>query len=194
MVNNGIVNSASNRDLAVFPSIKNLTSDELSITFVGDLTEAGLSANNMLEISARDVTKRIPLAALDLVNKHTGAINKQGAILLAMTKNKKILKSDENAKKISRLRKLLKHYLGINDNPFLPYQEKCGWEPRFKMHDRRGAADIRAKCEAEKRTISYDDFRNNAFKQDDGNEAADNAEDWLKRGGHNWSDDVDPEL
>ena len=200
-VNNEIVNSASNGHLAAFLEMVNLTGEELSITFVGDLTEAGLSANNMIEISARDVTKRIPMAALDLVNKHTGDINNQGATLLAMTKNKKLSKTDANIKKISRLRNLFTLHLGINHDPFYSYRTGYGWEPRFNIHDRRGSADNRAKREAERRTISYDDFKNNAVKPDDGNQVdtsfnseVNSAEDWLKSEGYSWNNDVDPEL
>jgi hypothetical protein len=200
-VNNERVNSASNGHLAAFLAMKDLTGEELSITFVGDLTETGLSANSMLEISARDVTKRIPMAALDLVNKHTGDINTQGATLLAMTKNKRLSKTDANIKKISRLRSLFTLHLGINHDPFHSFRTGYGWEPRFNIHDRRGAADNRAKHEAERRTISYDDLKNNAVTPDEENEMGtsfksevNSAEDWLKSEGFSWNNDVDPEL
>ena len=200
-LNNESTNVAPNGHLAVFLTMENLTGEELSITFVGDNSETGLSANNMLEISARDVTKRIPMAALDLVNKHTGAINNQGATLLAMTKNKKLSKTDANIKKISRLRNLFELHLGINHDPFHSYRTGFGWEPRFKIHDRRGAADNRAKREADRRTIPYDNLKNNAVNHDDKNERdtfsyseANTAEDWLKHEGYSWNDDVDPNL
>lgn len=52
----------------VFRAMEKLTADEVSMTFVGDENESGMG-NNMLEISARGVTRRVPLAELDLVDR-----------------------------------------------------------------------------------------------------------------------------
>lgn len=140
----------------VFLAMENLTADEISIAFVGDKTDAGLGANNMLEISARKETRRVPLAALDLVDRRRGTPNSQGGILLGMVQMRKLFRTEANAKSVSRLRKIFYKHLGIKDDPFENYRASAGWEPRFKITDNRGAADERAKQEAERRTSSLE--------------------------------------
>jgi hypothetical protein len=49
----------------VFLAMKNLDASELTITFVGDKAEIGLSANKMPDIRARGETRRVALAALE---------------------------------------------------------------------------------------------------------------------------------
>ncbi len=148
----------SGKPCGVFIAMKGLTADEVSITFVRDKAESGLGANNMLEISARGETRRVALATLDLVDRRNGALNSQGAILLGMAQKKtKMMHTGRNAKKLTRLRRVFRIHLGINADPFDPYRKGVGWEPLFKIYDKRGAADERAKREAELRTYSYND-------------------------------------
>ncbi len=131
----------------VFRAMQHLTADEANFVFV---------AEDMLEITARGETRRVPLGALDLLDRRAGGINSQGKILLAMAQKVPVIRSDKKAKAISRLREVLKKSLGINDDPFNPYRKGAGWEPRFKVSDKRDAADVRAKREAERRTVSYE--------------------------------------
>jgi hypothetical protein len=142
----------------VFRSMEKLTFDELSIAFVGDESGSGVQTNDLLEISARGTTRLIALAAMDLIDLHRRSLNKQGVILLEMVRKKKLTSTDLNKKNISRLRKTLRSRLGISSDPFETYRNGVGWQPRFSLFDKRGAADRRAKREAEGRTISYDEY------------------------------------
>lgn len=140
----------------VFLAMEDLTADEISIAFVGDKGE-GLAANNMMEISARTVTRRVPLAALDLVDCRNGSLNKQAAILLAMTQGKSPGSSPKISTSVKRLREVFRKHLGIQDDPFEHYRPGVGWKPRFEVSDKRGAADERAKKEGERRSIRHRD-------------------------------------
>ena len=140
----------------VFIAMDTLTADEITIAFVGDKTESGLAANNMLEISARNVTRRVALAAVDLVDRRGGTLNHQAAILLGMAQNMTPKPTKETPRRMTRLREVFSKHLGIKDDPFEDYRPGAGWVPRFKIVDKRGAADERAKTRAERRTESYD--------------------------------------
>ena len=144
----------------VFRGMKNLMGDQLTIAFVGDKPESNTSigANNMLEISACNETRLVPLAALNLVNRQNGGLNGEGMILLGFTKYKHLPRSNAKATKMTRLRNIFKEHLGIKSDPFFPCREGVGWEPRFKIEDRRGAAEKRAKREAEHKTMSLDEM------------------------------------
>lgn len=150
---------ASAKECAVFRAMKNLTADEMSITFVGDKPEFGIGANNMLEISARGEIKRVPLAALDLVDRRSGSLNSQCAILLGMTQKMKQIRTDNKfAAQMTRLRAVFRTHLGIT-KPFDNYRVGTGWEPRFKIEDKRGALEERAKLEAERyKTYSFEEM------------------------------------
>ena len=155
----------------IFRAMKILTADEVSVTFVGDKTESGIGANSMLEISARGETRRVALAALDLVDRRQGSLNSQGGILLGMAQKKKLTRTEPNAAKMTRLREVFRKHLGINDDPFGHYRKGVGWEPHFKIFDNRGAADKRAKREAERRTESYEQLNESGEKGDDTNQS-----------------------
>ena len=139
-----------------FRSMKNLTADEISITFVGDKNEYGLGVNNLVEIAARGKTKSVALAAIDLIGLHKRRLNKQCATLLSMSQKRKLPISQGNRKSISRLREVFRNHLGVNDDPFEPYRKSAGWVPRFKIFDKRGAADERAKREGIRKTDSLE--------------------------------------
>jgi len=143
---------------SVFKAMDKLTADELRISFVGDNNESGLAANNMLEITARGETKRVALAALNLVDRHTGNLNEQCGTLLGIALMRKLPSSEANKKKISRLRKLFRDHFGIIDDPFERYRKGAGWEPRFKIFDKRGAAEKRAENEARRKTDSFEEL------------------------------------
>jgi hypothetical protein len=169
----------TSESLDVFRSMVKLTADEVSIAFVGDKTESGMGANNMLEISARGKTSRVALAALDLVDRRRGELNRQGVILLGMAQKNKLTRTDPIAANMTRLRKVFHEHLGISDDPFYHYQKSAGWEPRFKIDDKRGVADERALREAEHRTDSLEELteRGTQFRDTSENDA---AADWLK--------------
>lgn len=144
-------------NLAVFHAMSKLTADELSIAFVGDKPEpnSDVGANNFLEISARDATRRVALAALDLVKTQGVGLNSQGAMLLGFAHNLEPPGNEATAQIISRLRRrFFKEHLGVEHDPFDPKAAK--WKPRFKITDKRGAADERAKREAERHTVSLE--------------------------------------
>jgi len=140
----------------VFLAMENLDASELAIAFVGDKSETGLGANNMLEICARKETRRVALAFLELVDRRRGSVNSQGVVLLGMANRKNLPHSGANAAKMKRLRDVFREHLGLRADPFEPYRKSAGWVPRFKIADKRGAADERAKREAERRTDSYE--------------------------------------
>lgn len=137
---------------ATFLAMENLDASELSLAFVGDKSESGLGANSMLEVSARKVTRRIPLAAIDLVNRRQAILNGEGAVLLGLAQNKRLSWSGPNAAKMKRLRDVFRKHLGIKGDPFEDYRKSDGWVPHFAI------ADERAKREAERRTESYEEL------------------------------------
>lgn len=155
----------------VFRALKKLTADEVSITFVQVKNASGIGANNLLEISARGKTKRVALAAFDLENMQSGGLNAQGAILLDMAQRRYPKHSNPTAVKMTLLRRALRKCLGIQDDPFEKYRRGTGWEPRFKIEDKRGAADERAKREAERRTDSYEQMNERGDTAGDTNQA-----------------------
>ena len=173
---------------SVFLAMQKLVAEELSIAFVGDRAESGLGANNMLELSARKQTRRVALATLQFVDRRKGGLNSQGAILLGITRGKRLTYTPSNATKMKRLRDALRKHIGLTGDPFEPYREENGWVPRFEILDKRGAADERAKREAERRTDSLDQLVERGSQLassglspqgfDDENDAAD---DWLRK-------------
>jgi hypothetical protein len=140
----------------VFQKMKDLTPEEIAITFVGVKSDNGMG-NNMVEISARGVKKRVPLTALSLVDGRRGTLDRQGILLLAMTKkNKRPPIENKDSQNMTRLRNKLKTYFGISSELFHPYNPSFGWEPKFKIDDKIGTADERAKIEAERKNVSWD--------------------------------------
>ena len=136
-----------------------LTADEVVITFL-----RGDSGDPVMAIVARQKTQRVHPVELGLMDRRGGILNALGAFLLALASGRRQLHSDAKAQTVSRLRRALKKNLGIVDDPFERYRSGSGvgWEPRFKVHDKRGAADERAKREAGRgrRTTSIDGVPN----------------------------------
>ena len=180
------IEPAPSKEQTEFLTLAGLAPEEIRMAFVGDTVESGLAGNNMLEVSAREVTKRIPLAALDLTDRRSGSLNSQGAILVGMAHGLKMDASNETSAKIARLRKVFRANFGVQE-PFFPYNAADGWLPRFQIMDRRGAAADRARRDAESKTVSLDQLLDSGF-QLDGNlisdaqsEAAGDAADrWLR--------------
>ena len=85
----------------------------------------------------------------------------------------------ENRAKLMRLRKVFQAHLGIKSDPFEKFRKGAGWVPLFKVFDKRGAADERAKREGEFRTESLDQ-RNERGRQSFKPEEPDAAERWLR--------------
>ena len=141
---------------AVFRAMESLAASEVAIAFVGDRNEDGLGPNNMLEISARGVRKRVTLAALELIDKRNGKLNLQGGILLGFAQNRMPPRDNKNSKRIYRSRASLRRCLDVNEDPFEDCQLRGGWQPRFQIVDRRGAADDRARREGERHTESLE--------------------------------------
>lgn len=185
---------------AAFRDMKNLTAEELSISFVGDKNESGMGANNMLEISARNVKKRVALAAIDLVDLRKGQLNSQGAILLGITQKRNTKRTDRTAQVMTRLRKVFRNHLGIRNDSFERYRETAGWVPLFSIDDKRGAADERAKQEAERRTVSYEQLMESGEKARDTSQTHQphgsefDAEEWMQKNNFKWDMDTDPDV
>ncbi|MDO8261791.1 MAG: hypothetical protein Q7T21_01045 [Gallionella sp.] len=165
-----------------FQEMTDLNASELALAFVGDKPESGLGANNMLQVSARGQKRRIPLAALDLVNKRKGTPNGECGILLGLTQGFKPKNSSANTQKMKRLRNVFLHHFGISKDPFEPYLGATGWVPLFKIEDRRGLADERAKKEAEERMVSLEQLAEKGIQQSE--RSNDDADDWMKENGH----------
>lgn len=178
------VNKSQNKEVitGVFHTMNNLTFDELSITFVGEKIDSGLG-NNMLEISARGETRRVALASFGLVNRRQGTLNSQGAILLGLAKNEIYKRTESNSTLMRRVRKALREALGMKGDPFYRHCKDKGWEPRFKLLNKLGASDERAKRQAELKTVSYDVIQN--YIPSDNDEAGDI---WMKNNGHKFID------
>lgn len=147
---------ANDHPCRVFQMMKGLDASEISIAFVGERTENGLTGNSQLEIKARGETRRASLAEMQLVDHRSGALNKQAAILIGISRGEAPKQSTKNSKSVSRIRELFQKRLGVRADPFEPHRKGIGWEARFKVIDLRGAADRRAEKEAERRTISLE--------------------------------------
>jgi hypothetical protein len=104
-----------------------------------------------------------------------------------MALKKKLTHTGANAAKMKRLRDVFGAHLGICADPFEPYRKGAGWVPRFKIMDKRGAADERAKREAERRTDSYEQLNERGDRFADTGPAGslldadtDDADEWLR--------------
>jgi hypothetical protein len=167
---------------SVFLEMADLTASELTLAFVGEKPESGLGANNMLEVTARGQKRRIALASLDLVDKRKGTPNGECGVLLGLAQGLNPKKSNANTQKMKRLRSVFLHHFGIDKDPFEPYMAATGWVPLFKIVDRRGAADERAKKEAEERMVSLQQLEEQGVQLRD--RSNNDADYWMKEHGH----------
>ena len=178
---------------AAFREMDDLRPNEIAITIVGDVSDAGLTGNDLLEISARGVTRRLALAEFGLVDRRSGALNKQAAVLVGLAQGAKILRSEEkHAATMARLRTEFRNRMGVKADPFSQHSHQTGRQPLFTIVDLRGRADERAREAAERpgRTVSLNQledmglqFAATADDEPDGD--VDEADRWL--------DDHDPD-
>lgn len=169
---------------SIFKAMHGLIANDLSLAFVGDKPESGLGANNMLEVSARGQKTPVPLASLDLVDRRSGNPNGQCALLLGLAQGLHPKKSEENTQRMKRLRHVFLHHFGIDKDPFDRYMAATGWVPRFKIADRRGSADERAKKEAEERAVSLEQLAEQGIQLRA--RLDDEADVWMKENGHSY--------
>lgn len=170
---------------ADFRLLENLHPSEISITFVGDSSESGLSGNNMLEISARSVTRRIALAEFGLLDRRTGSLTKQAAVLVGLAHGERFYRKEEkNSAIMTRLRAEIRNRLGVKANPFTPYHHETGWLPVFSIIDLRGRSDERTKHDAERRMVSFDQRQDQGLPflaDESSNTVDDDADTWLEK-------------
>ena len=89
----------------------------------------------------------------------------------------------------------MRKHLGISDDPFDPYRKGAGWMPRFKIFDKRGAADKRAKREAGRTTVSLEELTEQGTQFGDTNqthEFFDTESDTENDAAAVWLNDNDP--
>lgn len=179
--------SAGSGHLAAFRGMENLKPHEVTISFVGDKSPEGLSASNLLEISARGVRRRTSLAEFGLADRRNGALNSQATILLGMAADKSLkLAGGSISAAMSRLRKAIRNNLGITSDPFSPHHPRSGWEPLFSISDKRGLADTRAREDAERKTMSLEACQEQGIQfpprsiEHDFDDEDDDASRWLK--------------
>lgn len=178
---------------AAFREMDDLRPNEIAIAIVGDVSDAGLTGNGLLEISARGVTRRLALAEFGLLDRRSGALNKQAAVLVGLAQGAKISRSEEkHAATMARLRAEFRDRMGVKADPFSQHSHQTGWQPLFTIVDLRGRADERAREAAERpgRTVSLNQledmglqFAATADDEPDGD--VDEADRWL--------DDHDPD-
>jgi hypothetical protein len=138
-----------------FRSMQGLMASELKIEFT-----AGELGAVILTITARGLSRRIGLLELGLVDRRNGNTNEQGLLLLGMAQKRTLASTETNiSKRIERLRDTLRLHLGIKDNPISTFKKGCGYQARFDVVDNRGAADARAKRDAERRNLSLDELQ-----------------------------------
>jgi hypothetical protein len=154
----GTVDSRGEQPFEALKSISSLHPDDLTIIF---------ASNDRLRITAKGKNSQEMLANVGLINNKTGEPNMQGNALLEIARKGKLPRNAANDKKISRLRNdFFKKYLGITIDPFHPANNTTGWKPLFKVEDKRGAADERAKRDAVH--VSYNDnVESPSFEKED---------------------------
>jgi hypothetical protein len=175
-----------------FCTLPNLRWDEVTISLVGDKGD-GLAGNNMLEIRARDITRRITLGEADLVDRRSGSLNYQSAVLVRMAMGEAVRRTEkagDMSAVMKHLRNALRRLLGLTDDPFHRHHKERGWLPFFQLIDQRGLADQRAAIAAERRTGSYDQLQDIGVqfeaKGDTGEGEVDTADDWLTKNDRTW--------
>ncbi len=131
-----------------FKNVEGLNWEDITLT---------LLSGDHIEISARDLTRKVPLGDLGLINRTTNKPNRLSTLLTAFAKNRRgTLEITSKLKdQAYDLRKALKAFFPITTNP-IPAEGRY-WVPRFNLVDKRDAPDKRAKEKAFRRTVSYDD-------------------------------------
>lgn len=152
-----------NDPLIVFREMSGLAFNDVTLAFL---------ANDLISVSAKGKTVRVQSGSFDLINRKSGGLNKQGAMLLGMAREQRVKKSSDAALKatISRIRTILRELFGLKSDPF---QED--WHPHFTVLDKQSEGDERAKEDAHHE--SYDDSRGYTYDTPDDD---DPAADYLK--------------
>ena len=134
---------------SVFREMKNLSWDEVEIKLV---------AVDLIEVSARNKSKRLTYGELGLIDRRTGKgnTNTSRKILLDMAAKQRTTDL-QYQKNLSRLRIKLQKALGIEGNPFSTTQDSKRHRPIFTLIDARNKAEQRAKERVERSQESYDD-------------------------------------
>lgn len=93
--------------------------------------------------------KRCPFQEIGFLDKRKNLPNHLAGLLIGLSERKKFPATKTLAPKdktaISKLRGALKKLTGLENDPFIPFNEADGWKPRFKLIDDRRNADERAK-------------------------------------------------
>ena len=89
--------------------------------------------------------------------------NKLGGILIGLSQKKNFPtgKYPEAGEKtaISKLRRVLKKWIGLSEDPFHPFNQSDGWKPMFTLIYDINNADERAKKKAEDTMMSFEESR-----------------------------------
>ncbi len=101
---------------------------------------------------------------IDLMGQAKNEPNQLGWILTYLSQ-KKIFPTGNHIQPrektaISKLRRVLYKWIGLSDDPFLPYNQSDGWKPKFKLIYDVNNADERAKKKAEDTMVSIDNPEN----------------------------------
>lgn len=121
----------------VFPRIKGLRWEEVTLAFISD---------DILRVSAHSTSKKFNYSEIGFLDGRMGdKPDTRWRLLIVLASqdglswNSAVDQTTQNrAKKaISELRQRLKAIVGIDDDPFFPYKKKRGWQPRFRLEDRR---------------------------------------------------------
>jgi hypothetical protein len=109
-----------------------LKPDEVTIEFAPDM---------MLVIKARDITKRVSLSEMNLMDGRKGGtqLNNQGKLLIDMATGNSITKGETNTSTVKAIRTIFRDKLGTTEDPF-----STDWKPHFKLKDKRSRADLSA--------------------------------------------------
>ena len=139
----------------ISPRVSTKRFSELDSLEWGEITLTLLSGGH-LQISARDVTKKVPLDDLDLMNRTTNKPNRLFTLLTAFARKRGTLEITSKPKdQASDLRNSLKAFFALTTNP-IPAEGRH-WALRFKLIDQRDAPDKRAKAKALRKTVAFDE-------------------------------------
>ncbi|MCG8085596.1 MAG: hypothetical protein JAZ13_07755 [Candidatus Thiodiazotropha taylori] len=118
-----------------FPAMDDLQWKEINMIFVSD---------EAVRLKARDKSLLVTYAELGFKNKRDAKPSLAWEAMLNQFANTKTgLKKDydPNLKsRVKEIRKGLKNYFQIKDDPFLPFKDG-GWIPKIRIHDKRGSID-----------------------------------------------------
>ncbi len=122
-----------------FPALASLKWDEISISFLAD---------DLVRIKARNVDKKFNFGQMGFTDGRKGdEPNRQWELLKVLARNSgKVswqdnvsvpMKRDNIKAQVKDLRKLLKAFFGLNEDPFHPYRQARAYSCRFNLRDER---------------------------------------------------------